>query len=49
MHPRAAVQHLVLALLQAADGELTDDATAMCVDWHGGAPGARDADSGADQ
>jgi len=49
MHPREAVQHVVLALLKAADGVLKDDATAMCVDWHGGVPGARDADSGADQ
>ncbi len=49
MHPREAVQHVVLALLKAADGELKDDATAMCVDWHGGPPRARDSDSGADQ
>lgn len=35
MHPREAVQHVVLALLEAADGALKDDATAMCVDWHG--------------
>ena len=49
MHPREAVQHVVLALLKAADGELTDDATAMCVDWHGGPPRERDTDSGADQ
>ena len=49
MHPREAVQHVVLALLKAADGELTDDATAMCVDWHGGPPRDRSSDSGADQ
>jgi serine phosphatase RsbU (regulator of sigma subunit) len=49
MHPREAVQHVVLALLQATDGDLRDDATAMCVDWHGGRPGERDTDSGADQ
>jgi len=47
MHPREAVQHVVLALLKAADGELKDDATAMCVDWHGGPPRQRDTDSGA--
>ena len=35
MHPREAVQHVVLALLAATDGKLKDDATAMCVDWHG--------------
>ena len=49
MHPREAVQHVVLALLRAADGRLRDDATAMCVDWHGGPPRERDTDSGADQ
>ena len=49
MHPREAVQHVVLALLRAADGELRDDATAMCVDWHGGPPRERDTDSGANQ
>jgi serine phosphatase RsbU (regulator of sigma subunit) len=47
LHPREAVQHVVLALLEAADGELKDDATAMCVDWHGGPPGDRVTDSGA--
>ncbi len=47
LHPREAVQHVVLALLKAADGELKDDATAMCVDWHGGATGERDTDCGA--
>ena len=40
-HPREAVQHVVLALLVAADGQLKDDATAMCVDWHGGPPRER--------
>jgi len=49
MHPREAVQHVVLALLKAAGGELKDDATAMCVDWHGGRPGERDTDSGANR
>ena len=49
LHPREAVQHVVLALLKAADGKLKDDATAMCVDWHGGPPQERDTDSGANQ
>ncbi len=49
LHPREAVQHVVLALLKAADGELKDDATAMCVDWHGGPPRERETDSGANQ
>ena len=34
-HPREAVQHVVHGFLGALGGELTDDATAMCVDWHG--------------
>jgi serine phosphatase RsbU (regulator of sigma subunit) len=38
MHPREAVQHVVLALLDLTDGRLKDDATAMCIDWHGGPP-----------
>jgi serine phosphatase RsbU (regulator of sigma subunit) len=49
MHPREAVQHVVLALLHATDNDLRDDATAMCVDWHGGPPRARRTDSGADE
>jgi len=47
MHPREAVQHVLLALLEAADGNLKDDATAMCVDWHGGPPRERASDGGA--
>ncbi len=46
MHPREAVQHVVLALLHATDGKLKDDAAAMCVDWHGGPPRERNTDSG---
>jgi hypothetical protein len=49
MHPREAVQHLIRAVLQAVDGELKDDAAAMCVDWHGGPPRARTTDSGANR
>jgi hypothetical protein len=48
LHPREAVQHLVRAILEAADGELKDDAAAMCLDWHGGPPRERSSDSGAD-
>jgi hypothetical protein len=36
MHPREAVQHLTHVLLRAAGGKLSDDATALCFDWHGG-------------
>ena len=37
MHPREAVQHLTHAVLDAAGGKLQDDATVLCLDWHGGA------------
>ena len=47
MHPREAVQHLVHALLEATDGAPQDDATVMCLDWHGGPPRERLTDSGA--
>jgi serine phosphatase RsbU (regulator of sigma subunit) len=47
MHPREAVQHLVQAVLEATNGELNDDATVMCLDWHGGHPRGRTTDSGA--
>ncbi len=47
MHPREAVQNVVLALLHATGGRLKDDAAAMCVDWHGGPPRERTTDSGA--
>jgi hypothetical protein len=49
MRPREAVQHVVLALLEAANGELKDDATAMCVDWLGGPPREGATDSGANR
>src|SRR5437763_6304974 len=47
MHPREAVQHLTEAVLQASGGQLRDDATALCLDWHGGLPRDRDATPGA--
>ena len=49
LHPREAVQALTQAVVTACGGELRDDATVMCVDWHGGPTGERDASSGADQ
>jgi serine phosphatase RsbU (regulator of sigma subunit) len=49
LHPREAVQHLVQAILEAAGGELEDDAAAMCLDWHGGPPRERTTSSGADE
>ena len=48
MPPREAVQHLIHAVLNASEGELKDDATIMCLDWHGGSRHQRTSDSGAD-
>lgn len=48
-HPRQAVQMLVGAILEACDGELSDDATVLCLDWHGGVQNARDSTHGADR
>jgi serine phosphatase RsbU (regulator of sigma subunit) len=48
MHPREAVQHLSQVVLEATNGELRDDATALCFDWHGGASRRRTTDSGSD-
>jgi serine phosphatase RsbU (regulator of sigma subunit) len=47
-HPRETVQRLIRAAVRAAGGELADDATAMCFDWHGGPRRPRVTDSGAD-
>ena len=41
------MQHFVQAILEAADGDLKDDAAAMCLDWHGGPQRERTTDSGA--
>jgi hypothetical protein len=49
MHSREAVQYLTQAVLQASGGELRDDATALCLDWHGGPPRDRDATWGANR
>ena len=49
MHAREAVQHLTEVVLQASRGQLRDDATVLCLDWHGGPPRDRDATSGADR
>ena len=49
LHPREAVQELIHAVLELAGGELRDDATALCLDWHGGPPRDRSADWGADR
>lgn len=49
MHAREAVQHLIQAILRATNGALNDDATALCLDWHGGPARERTTDSGANE
>ena len=49
LHPREAVQHLIQAILEATEGTLADDATALCLDWHGGPVRERTSESGADR
>jgi serine phosphatase RsbU (regulator of sigma subunit) len=49
MHPREAVQYLTNAILEATGGALNDDATAFCLDWHGGPERDRNSDAGADR
>jgi serine phosphatase RsbU (regulator of sigma subunit) len=48
LHPREAIQHLTHSVLDACGGELRDDATSLCFDWHGGAQGDRIAHAGAE-
>jgi serine phosphatase RsbU (regulator of sigma subunit) len=48
-HPREAVQHLMTAVLEASGGELKDDATALCLDWHGGPERSRTSSGGANR
>ena len=38
IHPREAVQPLTQSFQGACGGQLRDDATALCLDWHGGPP-----------
>ncbi|WP_052848970.1 PP2C family protein-serine/threonine phosphatase [Streptomyces avicenniae] len=35
LHPREAVQALTTAVADASGGRLQDDATVLCLDWHG--------------
>ncbi len=46
-HPREAVQHVIQAAMRASGNQLGDDATAFCLDWHGGPPRQRETNSGA--
>nr|WP_229829232.1 PP2C family protein-serine/threonine phosphatase [Streptomyces massasporeus] len=48
LHPREAARTLIAAVVDANDGHLQDDATVMCLDWHGTSHSQRDAATGAD-
>lgn len=48
LHPREAVRWLADSALAAAGHVLEDDATVLCLDWHGGHETARHAGTGAD-
>ncbi|MET8170479.1 PP2C family protein-serine/threonine phosphatase [Streptomyces sp. NPDC005329] len=48
LHPREAALTLTSAVRDAADGRLADDATVMCLDWHGPQETQRHVSSGAD-
>ncbi len=48
LHPREAARALIAAIVDANHGHLQDDATVMCLDWHGVSHSERDADTGAD-
>jgi len=47
LHPREAVQRFVQSVIQESEGALEDDATIMCLDWHGGPERERMTESGA--
>ncbi|QFZ78417.1 SpoIIE family protein phosphatase [Streptomyces fagopyri] len=48
LHPRETVLMLTSAVRDAAGGRLEDDATVMCLDWHGPQETQRHVSSGAD-
>ena len=49
LHPREAVRALADRVLAATGDELSDDATILCLDWHGGHGRDRRSHHGADQ
>ena len=49
LHPREAVRRMADLVLEATGNELSDDATVLCLDWHGGHGRDRDTRHGADQ
>ncbi|WP_369215558.1 PP2C family protein-serine/threonine phosphatase [Streptomyces flavofungini] len=46
-HPREVVRILTAYVHEACDGHMADDATVMCLDWHGPHPEGRHARAGA--
>jgi serine phosphatase RsbU (regulator of sigma subunit) len=49
LHPREAVRALADRVLEATGNELDDDATVLCLDWHGGHGREREGRHGAEQ
>jgi serine phosphatase RsbU (regulator of sigma subunit) len=49
LHPREAVRALADRVLEETGNELNDDATVMCLDWHGQHGRTRDTHHGAEQ
>ncbi|MEU6491750.1 PP2C family protein-serine/threonine phosphatase [Streptomyces sp. NPDC046984] len=47
-HPREVVRNLASAVTDACEGHLADDATVICLDWHGPCHEGRHARAGAD-
>jgi hypothetical protein len=47
LHPREAARTVIAKVIAANDGHLQDDATIMCLDWHGVRHSRRQADTGA--
>jgi len=49
LHPREAVRALADRVLEATGDALSDDATVLCLDWHGGHGRYRVTDNGAER
>ncbi|WP_030780449.1 PP2C family protein-serine/threonine phosphatase [Streptomyces sp. NRRL S-920] len=47
-HPREVVRIMTAAVADACEGRLADDATIICLDWHGPRPDGRHSRAGAD-
>ncbi|MCW2990275.1 MAG: serine/threonine-protein phosphatase [Solirubrobacterales bacterium] len=47
-HPREAVRSVIHEAVRVSGGTLNDDATVLCLDWHGGPPRDRETTAGAD-